>query len=151
MGIVTFLLPDPLPEEVAQCLNQACLAIGYDQGPVPTRRTVENGRLLLTKEAHESGYLMTPWPVEGHGTPVCLTATLRERPEPYYLTLELARGKLNQVRNRAAEWESIGMAIDGIESASFLTEEQKRDIFYHNAVRFLRLDERSLVRPPPRR
>ena len=37
--------------------------------------------------------------------------------------------------------EAIGMAIEGIESAAFLTEEQKRDIFYNNAVRFLRLEE----------
>lgn len=36
--------------------------------------------------------------------------------------------------------EAIGMAVEGIESASFLTEEQKRDIFYNNAVRFLRRD-----------
>jgi uncharacterized protein len=41
--------------------------------------------------------------------------------------------------------EAIGMAIDGIESAKFLTEEQKRDIFYNNAVRFLRLDEKKLA------
>jgi predicted TIM-barrel fold metal-dependent hydrolase len=40
--------------------------------------------------------------------------------------------------------EGIGLAIEGIESASFLTEEQKRDIFYNNAVRFLRLDEKKL-------
>jgi hypothetical protein len=37
--------------------------------------------------------------------------------------------------------EAIGMAIEGIQSASFLTEEQKRDIFYNNAVRFFRLDK----------
>jgi predicted TIM-barrel fold metal-dependent hydrolase len=42
--------------------------------------------------------------------------------------------------------EGIGMAIEGIESASFLTEDQKRDIFYNNAVRFLRLDEKNLGR-----
>ena len=33
--------------------------------------------------------------------------------------------------------EAIGMAIDGIESATFLSKEQKRDIFYNNAVHFL--------------
>lgn len=38
--------------------------------------------------------------------------------------------------------EAIGMAIEGIESASFLSEEQKRDIFYNNAVRFFRLDKK---------
>jgi len=46
--------------------------------------------------------------------------------------------------------EGIGMAIEGIESASFLTEEQKRDIFYNNAVRFLRLDEKKFVRSSSR-
>lgn len=37
--------------------------------------------------------------------------------------------------------ESIGMAIEGIESADFLSSEQKRDILYNNAVRFFRLKE----------
>ena len=37
--------------------------------------------------------------------------------------------------------ETIGMAVKAIESAPFLTDEQKRDIFYNNAVRFLRLKE----------
>ncbi len=37
--------------------------------------------------------------------------------------------------------EAIGMAIEGIESAQFLSQEQRRDIFYHNAVRFLKLKE----------
>ena len=35
--------------------------------------------------------------------------------------------------------ETIGMAVEGIESATFLTESQKRDIFYNNATRFFRL------------
>ena len=30
------------------------------------------------------------------------------------------------------------MAIEGVESAPFLTTGQKRDIFYNNAARFLR-------------
>ncbi len=38
--------------------------------------------------------------------------------------------------------EAIEMAVEGIESAAFLTEEEKRDIFFNNAVRFLRLDEK---------
>ncbi|MBM5810557.1 MAG: amidohydrolase [Gammaproteobacteria bacterium] len=46
--------------------------------------------------------------------------------------------------------EAIGMAIEGIDSAPFLTAEQKRDIFYNNAARFLRLgDERYDVVPSP--
>lgn len=38
--------------------------------------------------------------------------------------------------------EAIGLAIKGIESAKFLTVEQKRDIFYNNAARFLKLDHK---------
>ncbi len=38
--------------------------------------------------------------------------------------------------------DAIGLAIDGIESARFLTAEQKRDIFYNNAARFLKLDKK---------
>jgi predicted TIM-barrel fold metal-dependent hydrolase len=37
--------------------------------------------------------------------------------------------------------EKIGDGIEAIEQAPFLTEEQKRDILYRNAVRFLRLEE----------
>ena len=39
--------------------------------------------------------------------------------------------------------DAIGLAIETIESADFLTEEQKRDIFYNNAVRFLRLEQKD--------
>jgi hypothetical protein len=35
--------------------------------------------------------------------------------------------------------QDIGMAIEVIESVKFRTEEQRRDIFYNNAARFLRL------------
>ncbi len=35
---------------------------------------------------------------------------------------------------------SIDRAVEAIQSAPFLTEEQKRDIFYNNAARFLRLE-----------
>ncbi len=37
--------------------------------------------------------------------------------------------------------DAIGLAVESIDSAEFLTAEQKRDIFYANAVRFLRLQE----------
>jgi hypothetical protein len=40
--------------------------------------------------------------------------------------------------------EAIAWAIDAIESADFLTEEQKRDIYYNNAARFLRLSEAEI-------
>jgi predicted TIM-barrel fold metal-dependent hydrolase len=46
-----------------------------------------------------------------------------------------------------AVWPSIiPYAIEAIESADFLSAEQKRDIFCHNAARFLRLQP-SLCQP----
>lgn len=42
---------------------------------------------------------------------------------------------------------AIGMAIEAIESADFLSLEQKRDILYQTAARFLRLSEEEIVRP----
>jgi predicted TIM-barrel fold metal-dependent hydrolase len=42
--------------------------------------------------------------------------------------------------------EAIEMAIQGIESADFLSNEQKRDIFYNNAARFLRLSQEDIVK-----
>ena len=45
------------------------------------------------------------------------------------------------------QWpEVIDEAIEGIESATFLTDEQKRDIFYNNAARCLRLDEAEIAK-----
>jgi len=41
--------------------------------------------------------------------------------------------------------EAIAMAIEGIESATFLTPEQKRGIFYDNAARFLRLTPEKIA------
>lgn len=38
--------------------------------------------------------------------------------------------------------QAIEVGIEGIEAAPFLSAEQKRDIFYNNAARFLRIDER---------
>jgi hypothetical protein len=37
--------------------------------------------------------------------------------------------------------EVIGRAIEGVNSATFLTPEEKRDIFYNNAAEFFRLDK----------
>ena len=42
--------------------------------------------------------------------------------------------------------EGIGESIEVIESAPFLTEEEKRDIFYNNAARFLRLSKETIAK-----
>lgn len=111
MWPMTFLLPNPLPPGTDALLRRACFAGGYDQTPIPTESAVESGRLIISRGLNESGYLLVPWRVDPFGTIVTTTATLREREEPYRLLVELARGKLNQVRTQLAEWQDIGLEI----------------------------------------
>jgi 3-oxoacyl-[acyl-carrier protein] reductase len=42
--------------------------------------------------------------------------------------------------------ETIGLAISAIQSADFLTEQQKRNILYNNAARFLKLSPARIAR-----
>lgn len=118
MGTVSFFVPDPLPDAHRSALDTACLAGGYDTTPVPTRRTLAPGRLTLARDGTESGCVMVAWPAAGlpAGT-VSLTATLRERPEPYHLGVELARGRVNRLRTQTAEWRHIGLQLDPDDAA----------------------------------
>ena len=53
-------------------------------------------------------------------------------------------GKRLMVGSDQMRWpEMIGRAIEAIEEADFLAAEQKRDILYNNAARFLRLEQDS--------
>lgn len=47
-----------------------------------------------------------------------------------------------RTKNRCAA-EAIEMAIEGVESADFLSEEQKRDIFCSNAARFMKWEGKN--------
>lgn len=44
--------------------------------------------------------------------------------------------------------EAIGMAVEAIDSATFLTRSETRDIFYNNAVRFLKLEQAGERKTP---
>lgn len=41
---------------------------------------------------------------------------------------------------------AVGLAIETVENVPFLTDQQKRDIFYNNAARFLELSEEEIAR-----
>jgi len=111
MGTMTFLLPSEVSDEAAQELAQACVAGGPDNMPWPTRVQVEPGRLTVQRDVDESGYLMVPWEVGGCGRLMTTTATLMERPLAYHLQIELARGKVNQLRCQAADWQAGGLQV----------------------------------------
>jgi Glycosyl hydrolase family 10 len=111
MGTMSFLLPRGAPAAALPDLDRACIAGGYDNMPAPTQVLVEPDRLRLVRDVDESGYLVVPWEVNGAGRVMTSSATLIERPEPYSVGIELARGKLNQLRCQTADWQSLGLAI----------------------------------------
>ncbi|MGL6076082.1 MAG: endo-1,4-beta-xylanase [Fimbriiglobus sp.] len=141
MGSVLLKVPESLPLSAQACLSMAALAGGYDVSPAPTQHHLQDNILTLTKEANESGYLAMPWPgPQGHPE-VCLSATLRERSEPYHLLIELARGKLNQLRCQTHDWQAMGLVVDDLG----LMESQEITRLFGKAVRDPDEPESSLL------
>jgi len=109
MGQMRFVVSPPgqLSPENAQ---QAYLA-GPDLIPWQRRVQFHGNELLIERGMPDSGQLCIPWQVGGDGILTLSTASLMERPSPYHLSVELARGKLNQVRNQLADWQAAGMDV----------------------------------------
>ena len=111
MGSMIFDLPPDLPDDARRELERASVAGGQDGMPFPTEARLSPTRLTLHRTVEESGTLLAPWRVDGVGQLMAGSATLMERPAPYHLPLELARGKVNQVRNQAVDWATGGLVL----------------------------------------
>ncbi len=108
MGLMKFRLPSNDPSQRLSDYRKAYIT-GLDRTPGRVGVELRNGVMACLRETTESGRLFVPWPIEGYGTPIVGTATLAERPSPYSLAVELARGKLNDVRNQLADWTGMGL------------------------------------------
>jgi len=108
---MTFYLPSGLSTEAARELERACIAGGPDNMPWPSKVQIESGHLTVRRDVDESGYLVVPWETQQAGRLMGATATLMERSHPYQLQVELARGKVNQVRSQAADWQAGGLNV----------------------------------------
>jgi len=108
MGVMKFRLPS---SELAQPLqaHRTAYITGLDRTPGRVGVELRNGLMSFVRDTTESGRLFVPWPIDGQGMPIVGTATLAERPAPYVLAVELARGKLNDVRNQLADWTQMGL------------------------------------------
>jgi hypothetical protein len=111
MGTMTFQLPAGLPADTAKELERTCVAGGPDNMPWPTELRLKSDSLAASRSVDESGYLVVPWLVDNIGRLMGTTATLMERPVPYNLLVELARGKVNQLRCQAADWKAGGLQV----------------------------------------
>ncbi|HKI36684.1 MAG TPA: endo-1,4-beta-xylanase [Gemmataceae bacterium] len=108
---MSFLLPSGLSAEALRELERACVAGGPDNMPWPTDAHVQGDHLLVSRSVEESGTLVVPWDVDGAGRLMSSSATLMERSVPYSLLVEIARGKVNQLRCQSADWRAGGLAI----------------------------------------
>ena len=110
MGVMRFKVhPLGLLDSVADI--QHAYVSGYDGRVFPSRVEIDGNVVAIRRTNAESGKLNVAYPVQGFGKPVVSTSTLREQEAPYNLALELARGKICQVRNQLATWEALGMQI----------------------------------------
>jgi hypothetical protein len=109
MGQMRFVIPRP-ERLMPGAVEQAYLASG-DGIPWECRMALSDDGLVVERDTRESGYLYFPWKVGGRGLMQIYSGCLMERPKPYSLPLELARGTLNRLRNQASLWQTAGMAI----------------------------------------
>lgn len=110
MGVMRFLVhpPDILGDRAD--LDRAYLS-GLDGRIYPTHVEYEENVLTCRRMVSDSSKLNIAWPVPELGQTTLTTASLREREQPYVLAVELARGKLSEVREMWAAWQQAGMEI----------------------------------------
>ncbi len=108
MGVMKFRLPSNEAGRKLPDFRKAYIT-GLDRTPSRLAVELRTGMMSCIRDTTESGRLFVPWSIEGYGTPLVGTATLAERADPYMLPVELARGKLNDIRNQLAEWTQMGL------------------------------------------
>jgi hypothetical protein len=129
MGQIRFRLYDR--ERISEAARSAIYMCGLEEIPWRSRTFWDADVLVVERLETESGRVHVPWRREGGETIYVGTSTLMERPAPYVLEVELARGLLHAIRQQLAQWEPLGMTIPAeIE----LELEDVSKIFYRAAV-----------------
>ena len=109
MGVMRFLVPRR--DLVAPDAAERAYMAGLDEIPWHARFQWTADGLSVERAESDSGNVFLPCPVDGHGELLLSTASLMERPQPYHLHVELARGTLNRLRNQIAGWEAFGVRV----------------------------------------
>ncbi len=109
MGIIKFSVPPTLGLEDVHELERAAFCGGPDGMPFSSQIHVDPSLLTLARDFEDSGYLVVPWYNKNAGRLIASTATLIERQQPYDLLIELARGRINTLRNQSQDWLHGGL------------------------------------------
>lgn len=110
MGVMRFIVHPPECSVQWPESNRAYIT-GFDGRVFPTHTEINGNIFSCRRSFSDSGKVSVPWPVDGVGRLVLTTTSLKEREEPYILPLELARGKIAQVRDQLSAWEMARMTI----------------------------------------
>lgn len=111
MGALSFRLPAGMNAAAVRDLERASVAGGYDSMPALCRVAVANNQLVITRDPDDSAMLVAPSDVGSQGLFMGTSATLVQRAEPYNFNIELARGKVNQLRCQSNDWSYSGMTM----------------------------------------
>lgn len=110
MGLIRFAV-HPAARMTDWTQVQRGYLTGTDGRIFATRIELADNIVGCRRASNESCKFHVAWNVAGYGCPVLNTTSLPEREAPYVLAVELARGKLVQVRNQAGAWELAGMTL----------------------------------------
>lgn len=104
--IIKFFCPSDFatPEMLA-----AVHHLGFDRSMTPVSAKLEGNELWLECPPSENLRFCIPWTIPNVGNKMLTTGTLLASEDPYYLSIELARGLCVSIRNQAADWEVLGL------------------------------------------
>jgi|694.fasta_scaffold01655_21 hypothetical protein len=88
---------------------QTAYLTGIEGLPWYCKRSHAESICSIERSIDESSRLNVIWPSKHFGPILLSTTSLRSSQEPYDLSIELARGTLNRVRNQAFEWQRLGL------------------------------------------
>lgn len=109
MGQLRFTVP--APERLAAHGRELAFVAGTDGIPWEGRARLEGNLLTIDRDQRESGWTHVAWHVPKRGVLMLCTGSLMERPQPYLLPVELARGTITRLRNQSAAWQQAGMNL----------------------------------------
>jgi len=78
--------------------------VGNDRVPIRAELKFSDGQIVAESRTRGASALSILWPVKGVGQVMLETPRLSERPEPYNLHVELARGQLMRISQKREDW-----------------------------------------------
>jgi hypothetical protein len=109
MGQLRFTVP--APERLANHGRELAFVAGADGIPWEGRARLDGTLLTIDRDQRESGWTHVAWHVPNRGVLMLCTGSLMERPQAYFLPIELARGTITRLRNQSAVWQQAGMVL----------------------------------------